>query len=111
MATDGKADDKQNGPERRFQGVMTEDYLLVRRAVPAFDEFQRLVVEAVAAHSSPDPSRPLRVLDLGCGDGVTSAAILSRRLDAADAGHHLLPDPFPLAFPVPSGNWAWFKPG
>jgi tRNA (cmo5U34)-methyltransferase len=78
MATRGDAD----GPERRFQGVMSEDYLLVRSAVPGFDEFQRLVAEAVAAHAPPDPSWPLRVLDIGCGDGVTSTAILSRRPDA-----------------------------
>jgi tRNA (cmo5U34)-methyltransferase len=71
----------RGGPERRFQGVMSEDYLLVRRAVPAFDEFQRLVAEAVGGHPSPGPAVPLRVLDLGCGDGVTSATILSGRPD------------------------------
>jgi SAM-dependent methyltransferase len=70
------------GAERRFRGAMSEDYLLVRGAVPAFDEFQRLVAEAVAAHPSPGPTAPLRVLDIGCGDGVTAGAILSRRPDA-----------------------------
>jgi SAM-dependent methyltransferase len=82
MATGGEADDGQGCSERRFRGAMSEDYLLVRGAVLAFDEFQRLVAEAVAAHPSPDPSAPLRVLDLGCGDGVTAGAILSRRPDA-----------------------------
>jgi tRNA (cmo5U34)-methyltransferase len=82
MAKGGDVDDNRSGPERRFQGVMSEDYLLVRSAVPAFDEFQRLVAEAIAAHPSPKPPVPLRVLDIGCGDGVTSAAILKRRPDA-----------------------------
>jgi ubiquinone/menaquinone biosynthesis C-methylase UbiE len=52
---------------------MSADYLLIRSALPDFEDLQRLVAEAVADHSTG----PLRVLDLGCGDGVTSRTILS----------------------------------
>jgi ubiquinone/menaquinone biosynthesis C-methylase UbiE len=65
-------------PERRFQGTMSADYLLIRSALPDFDELQRLVAEAVAGASLRGPAARLRVLDLGCGDGITSATILSR---------------------------------
>jgi ubiquinone/menaquinone biosynthesis C-methylase UbiE len=65
-------------PERRFQGTMSEGYLLVRQAIPDFHELQRLVAEAVAGSTSHSFTGPHRVLDIGCGDGVTSATILSR---------------------------------
>jgi ubiquinone/menaquinone biosynthesis C-methylase UbiE len=61
--------------ENRFQGAMSEGYRLVRRAIPDFDHVQNLVAEAVAGQSA---AGPLRVLDVGCGDGVTSATILAR---------------------------------
>jgi SAM-dependent methyltransferase len=68
-------------PERRFQGAMSLDYQLVRLAIPHFEEVQRQVAEAVAAHVPADGSTSLRVLELGCGDGMTSASILARRPD------------------------------
>jgi ubiquinone/menaquinone biosynthesis C-methylase UbiE len=64
--------------ERRFQGAMAEDYPLIRRAIPGFDEVQSQVAGAVADHAPLRRSAPQRVLDLGCGDGLTSRAILSR---------------------------------
>ncbi len=65
-------------PERRFQGTMSADYLLIRSALPNFDELQRLVAEAVATYAAQHPEARLRVLDLGCGDGITSRTILAR---------------------------------
>jgi tRNA (cmo5U34)-methyltransferase len=70
-------------PERRFKGSMSEQYRLVRLAIPDFDELQGLVADVVASYPSRGPSAPTRVLDLGCGDGATSATILSRRPDAS----------------------------
>ncbi len=61
---------------------MSEEYSLVRLAIPDFDHLQHLVAEAVAAYSPRRPAGPIRVLDLGCGDGATSGTILSRRPDA-----------------------------
>jgi SAM-dependent methyltransferase len=69
-------------PERRFKGSMSDEYALVRLAIPDFDELQRLVADAVAAYSPSGPDGPVRVLDLGCGDGATSGTILARRPDA-----------------------------
>jgi ubiquinone/menaquinone biosynthesis C-methylase UbiE len=68
-------------PERRFNGAMSLEYQLVRLAIPHFDELQRRVAETVADYSSAGVSPPLRVLDLGCGDGITSATLLARRPD------------------------------
>lgn len=82
MADDGEVDEGRSGPECRFRGAMSEDYRLVRGAVPAYEEFQRLVAEAVTAQPAPDPAAPLRVLDIGCGDGATALAVLSGRPDA-----------------------------
>lgn len=66
--------------DRRFKGVMSQDYLLVRQAIPDFNELQGLVADTVAGYCPAEPG-PIRVLDLGCGDGVTSLTLLSRRQD------------------------------
>jgi cyclopropane fatty-acyl-phospholipid synthase-like methyltransferase len=57
---------------------MSADYLLIRSALPDFIELQRLVSDAVAGHATHCPGARLRILDLGCGDGVTSHTILSQ---------------------------------
>jgi tRNA (cmo5U34)-methyltransferase len=68
-------------PERRFKGAMSLEYQLVRLAIPHFEELQRRVAETVADYSPAGLTPPLRVFDLGCGDGITSATILARRPD------------------------------
>jgi len=50
---------------------------LIRSEVPAYDELQ-----AVVAASTSDITPVARVLDLGAGTGVTSAAVLSEHPDA-----------------------------
>jgi ubiquinone/menaquinone biosynthesis C-methylase UbiE len=65
--------------EHRFKGAMSEEYKLIRLALPHFDQLQRLVGEAVANYVTV--SSPPCVLDVGCGDGVTSDTILSSRTD------------------------------
>jgi ubiquinone/menaquinone biosynthesis C-methylase UbiE len=59
---------------------MSADYLLIRQALPQFDELQTRVAEAIAECTPRGRASPLRVLDLGCGDGITSHTILSRCL-------------------------------
>jgi tRNA (cmo5U34)-methyltransferase len=68
--------------DRRFKGAMSEEYRLIRLALPHFDELQRLVARAVEAYVPACRSNNVQVLDLGCGDGVTSDMILSSRRDA-----------------------------
>ena len=67
--------------EKRFKGKMSEEYRLINLALPHFEELQEQVGEAVAAFQK-DPRLPaLRVIDIGCGDGVTSFTILRSRRD------------------------------
>jgi tRNA (cmo5U34)-methyltransferase len=54
-----------------------------RRLVPCFDEFYGVVVELVARFCADSP----RILDLGAGTGILSAAIVDR---VANAQLHLL---------------------
>lgn len=60
---------------------MSEEYRLISLALPHFEELQEQVGKAVAAFQ-PDPKAPVvRVIDIGCGDGVTSFTILEARND------------------------------
>jgi ubiquinone/menaquinone biosynthesis C-methylase UbiE len=68
--------------ERRFKGALSEEYRLIRLALPHFEELQSHVASVAAAYHPAEPSPTIRILDLGCGDGVTSDAILSSRRDA-----------------------------
>lgn len=61
---------------RWFHGTLNAEDQLFRRARPHCDELERLVGEAVKRH---EPKRRIDVLELGCGTGFTSAAILRRR--------------------------------
>lgn len=63
--------------ERRFRGALSNEYALIRRALPHCDDLQKGVRAAVAAHSTT--SNPVQVLEIGCGNGVTSEAILAAR--------------------------------
>jgi tRNA (cmo5U34)-methyltransferase len=67
--------------ERRFRGAMSEEYSLIRLAIPQFEELQACVGEVVSQYL-PDGERQLvQILEIGCGDGATSATILSSRKD------------------------------
>lgn len=67
--------------EQRFQGGMSEEYTLIHLALPHFEELQGHVGTVIAHHSRPGQSDPLQVLEIGCGDGVTSSFILAARRD------------------------------
>ena len=67
--------------EYRFRGAMSEEYRLIRLAIPGFEELQATVRE-VLAHYQPHPNgQGIEILEIGCGDGMTSAIILSSRKD------------------------------
>ena len=67
--------------EQRFKGRMSEDYQLISLALPHFEELQEQVGKAVAAYQKGPGTSMLRVIDIGCGDGVTSHSILHSRPD------------------------------
>lgn len=62
--------------ELRFQGTLGDHYELIRAVMPHFDELQGLVGQAVACHK---PDQLIKVLEIGCGSGITAHAILSAR--------------------------------
>lgn len=68
----------QASSNRRFRGRMGDEYDCIRRVMPHFDELQNQVGAAVARLRQPTP----KILEIGCGDGITTAAILAARPDA-----------------------------
>src|SRR5258708_6210457 len=67
--------------EHRFRGAMSEEYHLIRLAIPGFEELQSFVGEVISRYLPDGGPQPVGVLEIGCGDGVTSATILSSRQD------------------------------
>jgi len=61
--------------ERRFAGRMTEEYRLVKQAYPHFELLQQAVAQAVTRHAESREG-PLPILEIGCGDGITSDLLL-----------------------------------
>ncbi len=70
----------EHAEERRFAGRMSEEYELLHLAYPDYEAFQQRVADGVAgreAEGQPD-GPPVRVLEIGCGTGSTTRAILER---------------------------------
>ena len=67
--------------KKRFHGKLSTEYRLFKRARPQWDELERQIGAAIARHRPIKTTRPLDVLDLGCGTGFTTAAILAARPD------------------------------
>jgi SAM-dependent methyltransferase len=63
---------------QRFHGRMGDEYNLIRRVMPHYDRIQSGVGRAVARFRRVRPA----VLEIGCGDGSTTFAILDARPDA-----------------------------
>lgn len=67
--------------EKRFHGKLSTEYKLFKRARPQWDELERQIGAAIARHRPVKKTGPLEVLELGCGTGFTTAAILAARPD------------------------------
>ncbi|MFQ5861342.1 MAG: class I SAM-dependent methyltransferase [Dehalococcoidia bacterium] len=67
--------------EHRFQGAMSEEYKLINLALPHFEELQAQVGKAVADYQNDYQVPILHAIEIGCGNGVTSHAILKARRD------------------------------
>lgn len=61
-------------PNERFAGKMSEEYRLVEKAYPHFEILQNAVGSAIAGFETIE--EPVRVIELGCGDGITAEVIL-----------------------------------
>jgi ubiquinone/menaquinone biosynthesis C-methylase UbiE len=67
--------------EYRFRGAMSEEYRLIRLTIPGFQELQAFVGQVISRYHPASGHQFIQVLEIGCGDGVTSATILSSRQD------------------------------
>lgn len=67
--------------ERRFQGKISADYLLVMQGIPHLPEIDREVSDAIRSFKSPTASNTLKVLEIGCGSGRATAKLLTARSD------------------------------
>lgn len=65
--------------ERRFQGKISADYLLVMQGIPHLAEIDREVVDAISSFRAPTASNALKVLEIGCGSGRATAKLLAAR--------------------------------
>lgn len=65
--------------EKRFHGKLSTEYRLFKRARPQWDELERQIGAAIACHRPSKATGPLEVVELGCGTGFTTAAILAAR--------------------------------
>jgi ubiquinone/menaquinone biosynthesis C-methylase UbiE len=67
--------------EQRFQGAMSEEYRLIRLTISHYEELQACVGAVVSRYMPHAEHRVIQLLEIGCGDGATSATILSSRND------------------------------
>lgn len=72
---------KASVSERRFQGKISADYLLVMQGIPHLSEIDREVINAIHGFKSPTASSALKVLEIGCGSGRATAKLLTSRSD------------------------------
>ena len=69
--------------EKRFHGKLSTEYRLFKRARPQWDELERQIGAAIARQRPMKAAGPLVVVELGCGTGFTTAAILAARPDVS----------------------------
>lgn len=65
--------------DRRFAGRMGEEYDLLKRAYPHYEEIQEKIGEVVAVYRPVSLQTEIEMLDIGCGDGATADIILASR--------------------------------
>lgn len=63
--------------EHRYRGILADEYRLVKLSYPHIDEFQGKVGERIRRYSEIHGEASLRILEIGCGDGLTTDVILS----------------------------------
>jgi ubiquinone/menaquinone biosynthesis C-methylase UbiE len=67
--------------ERLFSGLIGEEYKLLRVIHPEAVEMSRRVGKFASSRGKPDEGQALNVLEIGCGTGITTLALLNSRED------------------------------
>lgn len=67
--------------ERLFSGLIGEEYELLRVMHPEAAEMSKRVGEFVSNNGTSGAGLPLKVLEIGCGTGITTLALLNSRED------------------------------
>jgi len=67
--------------EHLFHGSFAEEYQLLHRICPPAAEMSLRVAEFIAQWKAPESSARMQLLELGCGTGFTTAALLGSRPD------------------------------
>lgn len=63
--------------EQLFQGVIGQEYTLLKVICPEAAEMSQKVATAVEHYRQHSELESLQILELGCGTGITSLALLS----------------------------------
>ena len=66
---------------REFRGTLAEDYYLLKIAYPYLEEFQQYVGECAREYEPATVANHVKVVEIGCGDGITTHVLLSARDD------------------------------
>jgi ubiquinone/menaquinone biosynthesis C-methylase UbiE len=72
----------QHQAEHLFYGAFAEEYHFLQRICPPAADMSRRVGEFVGNWNAAESQRPLTILELGCGTGITTNALLHHRPDA-----------------------------
>jgi tRNA (cmo5U34)-methyltransferase len=72
----------QHTAEHLFTGPIAEEYEMLRLICPSAAEMSGRVGKFVGAWTPPYPAGQLKLLELGCGTGITTASLLASRGDA-----------------------------
>lgn len=67
--------------EQLFSGLIGEEYELLRVIHPEAAEMSLRVGEFVSSRGEPNEGQALNVLEIGCGTGITTLALLNSRED------------------------------
>ena len=62
--------------DHRYKNILANEYRLIKLSYPHIDEFQGKVAECVQAYSRNEEKK-LRIIEIGCGDGLTTGTLLS----------------------------------
>jgi tRNA (cmo5U34)-methyltransferase len=68
--------------EHLFAGPIAEEYEMLKLICPSAAEMSERVGHFVGAWTPPYPVSPLKILELGCGTGITTASLLAGREEA-----------------------------